>query len=233
MRGRFIFGGELAAADVKNRVDWKAAAAGGGINHGLGNFGVEHFNAHVDNVARREILPLFALLGFVHKIFKGFVDNFEIGIEELDVLQRRNANCQMRRREFNFIFGRENSSPFFLSGVEKILYSIFQIGVGFAVVSELQRAPRFNGTHLFVVELGKNQLENFLENVDARIRQHFIFHFYDEFRQRFVYGDEPVFNFEVFERPALRQNILKFLAGARNIWNILEIIWVFAVVKRN
>ena len=48
---------------------------------------IEHFDAHVDNVARREILTFLAFLGLADQIFKGVVDNVKVRMEKSDALQ--------------------------------------------------------------------------------------------------------------------------------------------------
>ncbi len=49
---------------------------------------IEHSHAHVDNVARREILSLFSLGCLDGQIFEGFVNDLQVGVEKLDILQK-------------------------------------------------------------------------------------------------------------------------------------------------
>ena len=59
--------------NVKNGVHWKPTTASGGVNNGFFWFGVQHFYAHINHVARRKILPFFAFTAFVYQVFKGFI----------------------------------------------------------------------------------------------------------------------------------------------------------------
>ena len=91
--------GEQISGQLENGVHRKAATAGRGVNHVFAAFGVEHLHAHVNHMAGREILPLFAFGGFIHQIFKGFVHHQQIGVEQLDILQAGNADGHVAFRQ--------------------------------------------------------------------------------------------------------------------------------------
>ena len=83
--GYFVIG-EQAAGEVENGMHRKAAAAGGGVNHILAPLGIQHLHAHINDMTRREILPLFALGRLVDQILKGFVHYLQVGVEQFDIL---------------------------------------------------------------------------------------------------------------------------------------------------
>ena len=82
--------------DVKYAVNRKAGTAGRRVDHKFIFFRIEHFNAHIDNVSRRKILSFLAFGRFIDEILKRLVNDVEVGVEKLDVLQRGNADRQMR-----------------------------------------------------------------------------------------------------------------------------------------
>ena len=47
---------------------------------------IHHFYAHINDVTRREILPLFAFLRLAHQVFKGIVHNVKVVIKEFNIL---------------------------------------------------------------------------------------------------------------------------------------------------
>ena len=63
------------ACNVEDGVYWKTAAARGSVNHSFAAFGVEHFNAHVNHMPRREVLSLFTFSGFANEILKRLIYN--------------------------------------------------------------------------------------------------------------------------------------------------------------
>ena len=76
----------------------EAAGSGCRIDHSFVCTRIKHFDAHFDYIARSEELAFFSFAGFTHKIFEGVVHNIKVRVEQLYILQARNANCQMRRR---------------------------------------------------------------------------------------------------------------------------------------
>lgn len=64
----------------------KTATAGGGINHILAALGIKHLHAHINDMTRGKALPLFAFGRFVDQIFKSFIHNQQVGIEQFYVL---------------------------------------------------------------------------------------------------------------------------------------------------
>lgn len=78
-------------------MDCKARAAAGGVDDFVLGSGIHHLDAHINDISRSKILTLFTLLRFAHQIFKRIIHNIKIVIEELNVLQRSYADCEMRR----------------------------------------------------------------------------------------------------------------------------------------
>ena len=58
-----------------------------GINEGFIFPRVEHLDAHVDEPAWREVLPLFAFGRLVDYVFRGIVSDVKIGVEQLPFFQ--------------------------------------------------------------------------------------------------------------------------------------------------
>ena len=96
-RGFFLGGEEVAFGQplffhdlfphVKNAVHRKTATSCGGVNKRFALRRVEHLHAHINHVARREILAFFTLARFIDEVFKRLVDHFQVGVEELDLFQ--------------------------------------------------------------------------------------------------------------------------------------------------
>lgn len=84
-----------------------------------------------------------------------------------------------------------------------------------------------------VVELGEDELEDFLEDIDAGIREDFILHIFDEvaqgagedafLRAGFFLLDERV------DRPWLASDVFDRLVDGREVWNFDEVVWVPAM----
>ena len=178
-------------------------------------------------------MTLLTFLRFAHEIFKGVVDNVEVGVKKFYVLQRGNANGQVRRREFDFVVVGENARPFFFGAVEKILNCVFEFGVGLAIIPKLQHAIFVAPAEHLVEKFCVNEFENFLEHVDAGIGKNFIFQFADKVGERFVFAQEFVFGNEIFNRAAFAENIFELLSCARDVGDVFKVIRVFAVVERN
>ena len=86
----------------------------------------------------------------------------------------------MGRRKQNFALVSKDTFPFFLCVVKETLNFLFQFKIRFARIAELQIRTGITLTDQFIVELGKNQLENFLERIHSRTGKHFILHFLDK-----------------------------------------------------
>ena len=174
------FVGEDVFPDVEDAVDGEAAGACGGVDEGFVLLGIEHLDTHVDDVAGGEILPFFAFGGFVDEVFEGFVDDVEVGVKELDVLEGGDADGEVGGGELDFGFGFEDAFPFGVGAVEEVGDFFLQLGFSVAVVAEFEVAFFVAaGSHL-IEELGEDELEEFLEDIDAGVGEDFVFHFEDE-----------------------------------------------------
>ncbi len=136
---------------------------------------------HISIIPRREILTLFALLCLAHQVFKGIVNHIQLLLNSLISWKRGNTDGKMGRREQNFAFLRKNTFPFPL-GVVKQAFE-FSLSVQNPFRRELRNFKYALGSRSadqFVVELGKNQLENFLERIHSGTGKHLIFHFLNQ-----------------------------------------------------
>jgi hypothetical protein len=75
-------------------------------------------------------LALFALGGFVDEIFKGLVHHVEVGIEELPLLQRADADLQVLRGEADLFIGGEDAFPFLLGLIKEVLQGFLRLRGG-------------------------------------------------------------------------------------------------------
>ena len=137
----------------------------------------------------------------------------------------------MRGRELDFVVLGKHAFPFgfgfFKQGLDALLEFAFRAGV-----AKFQRAfAVLPGGH-FVVELGEDELEKFLENVHTGIGQNFVLHFQNQILERFAFGDELVAIDEIVEGELLIDDFRERLVGIWQVGEVVEIIRVFAVVKR-
>ncbi|GBU25933.1 hypothetical protein R83H12_02601 [Fibrobacteria bacterium R8-3-H12] len=139
----------------------------------------------------------------------------------------------MRRREHNFCIFAKNAIPFLFRFVKKILDFGFQFHFGIAVIAKFQMAFFILPALHFIIQLGKYEFEKFLKNINACIRQNFVFHFQNQVFQRFALIYQFIFLDKFLDCPAFRENIGKFFARFWNNGKVFKIIRVFAVVKRN
>ena len=124
--------GEQAAGDLENGMHGKTATAGGRVDHVFAGLRMEHFDAHINDVAGCKVLPFFAFGGFADQIFKGFVNDEEVGVEQLDVLQAGNANGQMAVGEFKSRAFGKHTRPFVYRARKKGLDSGLDLCVSLA-----------------------------------------------------------------------------------------------------
>lgn len=101
--GRFLLGSKEVALrkplflhnllpDMEDAMNGETATACSSIDQSFVLLRVHHLHAHVDDVAWREVLTFFALARFIDQVLEGFIDNFEVGIKELDLFQRGNTD---------------------------------------------------------------------------------------------------------------------------------------------
>jgi len=94
-------------------------------------------------------------------------------------------------------------------------------------------ALRVAATFKFVVELGEDELEEFLEHVHAGVGEDFVFHLKDQVLERLALVDEFVVLDQVGYGPAFREDVRELFQAARNARDVLEVVRVLAVVVRN
>jgi hypothetical protein len=90
----------------------EAAGTGGGINYIFFSGWIEHLHAHINHMARREVLALFALTGLDGQVLESLVNDGKIGVEQLHPLQEGTANLQVVRLQANALPRLEYSRPF-------------------------------------------------------------------------------------------------------------------------
>lgn len=219
--------------DVEDGVDGEARRAGGGVDHCFRRLGVEHADAHVDDVARREILPLLALGRLAHQVFEGVVDDIEVGIEELDRLEGGDADGKVGRRQGDLGVVGKDAGPFVARLLEERFDLLLEFDVALAGVAEPEVVVCVLRPGLLVVELGEDELENLLEHVDAGVGEDFVLHFENEVLERLAGFRQLVLADEVGERKGLVENFGKRLVGARDARDVLEEIGVLALVVGN
>ena len=239
--GGFFLGGEEVAfrqarvgedflPDMEDAVDGESAGAGGGVDQGFGFLGIEHFHAHVDGVARGEILALFAFAGFVDQVFEGLVHDVEVRVEEFHILERGNADGEVGGGELDLGIRAEDAFPLGFGAGEEVGDLGLQLTFGVAVIAELEVAFLVApGGHL-VEELGEDELEEFLEDIDAGVGEHLVLHFEDEVLEGLALVDEFVLFDQIGDGPALGEDVGELFRGAGNARKILEIVGVLAVV---
>ena len=66
---------------MKDAVNRKAATSCGGVHQRFMLLRVEHLDAHVDHVARGEVLAFFALAAFADEVFKRLIHHIEVGVK--------------------------------------------------------------------------------------------------------------------------------------------------------
>lgn len=204
-----------------------------GVDEGFLFLGVEHLDAHVDDVAWGEVLPFFALRGFVDEVLECLVNDIEVGVEELDVLEGGDADGEVGGGELELGVGFEDAFPFSFAAGEEVGDFCFEFGFGVAVVSEFEVSFFVPAGGHFIEKLCEDELEEFLEDIDASIGEDFVFHFQDEVLEGFALVDELVLFDEVVDGPALGEDIGEFFDGAGNAGEILEVVRVLAVVVGN
>ena len=219
--------------DMEDGVDGEARRAGGGVDHRFRRLGVEHAHAHVDDVARREILPLFALGRLAHQVFEGVVDDIEVGIEELDRFEGGDADGKVGRRQGDLGVVGKDAGPFVARLLEKRFDLLLEFDVALAGVAEPEVVVCVLRPGLLVVELGEDELEDLLEDVDAGIGEDFVLHFENEVLERLAGFRQLVLADEVGKREGLVENLGERLVGAREAGDILEEIGVLALVVGN
>ena len=156
---RFILGGdagigEQLAGKLENGMHRKATAAGGGVNHILAALGIEHPDAHINDMTGGKELPLFPLGRLVDQILKGFIHHQQVGIEQLDILQAGDADRQMAVGKLKDGMGRKDARPLLHSLPEQGLNLGFQFGVGLAGVAELHHPKAFAGNRRHGLDKG-------------------------------------------------------------------------------
>ena len=201
---------------IKNGVDRKAATARRRIDHIFLGGGVQHTDAHINDVTGSKVLSLFPFLAFAHEILEGIVNHVEIGIKKFYVLKAGHANGKMGAVQGNFLVGRKYPLPSFFGVIEQWLNFVRQFRFRITVIAELQIPFLVASALKFVVQLGENQFENFLEHIHPRIGQHFVLHFKDKSFEGFSLRNELIFLHEGVYRPTLRQNVRQGFVGAGN-----------------
>lgn len=110
------------------------------------------FHAHVDDPARGEILAFVSLGGLVDEVFKGVVDDVEVGVEELPFLQRADADLEVIGGEADALVVGEDAGPFPFGVVEERLEVGLELGC-----SPARRPPLFPSASSAVFELRKRR----------------------------------------------------------------------------
>ncbi len=216
---------------MENAVDGESRAAAGGVDDRLGLLRVQHPHAEVDDPARREILALLALRGFVDEVFERLVHDIEVRVEELPLFQRADADLQVLGSEADFVVVK-NAIPFLAGLVEEVLNGLLRLGGGVHVPeSEMRGEVRVAGE--FVVKLREDELEHLLENIHARIREHLVLKVFDELSEApslAAFGIALLLVFQKrVDRPRLTGDHLDRLVCAGQRGNFLEVVRVFPV----
>ena len=192
---------------------------------------MKHLNAHVDDVARGEVLPLGALADLYGEVLEGFVDNLKIGVEEFDVFEERNTGNEVVGLQFDALVGEEDTGPLLLGLVEQGGDAFLEFTGRRTVYAELQMFIFLAWTSgaPFVVEFRVDQFEHFLEGVHPGVGQHEIFHVQNDVAQGEPLLDEAVFGGQTGHIPAFGEQIGEFLVSAGNVGQAREKVRFFAV----
>ncbi len=113
---------------MKNRMHRKPRWPRRRIDHVLILLGIEHFYAHINHIARREILPFISLTALVDQILKGFIDYIQIGVKQLHIFQSITSRLELN----SFTFSNDDTQTDRCEGVRLILkiIGIFALVVG-------------------------------------------------------------------------------------------------------
>ena len=76
------------APHMEDGMHRKARRTSRRVDHRLGRLRGEHAHAHVDDIARREILAFLALRRLTHQVFKSIVHHVKVRVEQLDGFKR-------------------------------------------------------------------------------------------------------------------------------------------------
>ena len=104
----------------------------------------------------------------------------------------------MGRGKQNLAFVSKNAFPFFLCIIKDPLNFLFQFKIRFSGIAELQIRTGITLTDQFVIELGKNKLENLLKRIHTSAGKHFIFHFLDKGAERTFLLADSINLFQIF-----------------------------------
>jgi hypothetical protein len=193
---------------------------------------VQHLHAEVDDPARGEVLALLTLGGFVDEVFKGLVHHIKVGIEELPLLQRADADLQVLRGEADFLVRSEDAFPFLLGFIEQVLQGLLGLRGG-VDVAEAQMGAVLGVGGEFVVELGENELEDLFKDIDACVGEHFIFEVFNELAKATALAALSIALLleldELINRPRLVSDLGDGFIGTRQRGDFLEVVRVLAV----
>jgi len=134
---------------MKDRMDGKATGTGGGVNHGFVNVRVEHLDAHIDNMARSEILPLRTLANLHSEVFKGFVDDLKVRVEEFNIFEERHAGDEVVGLQFDVLVGKKYTGPLALGSVKQAVNAFLEFTGRGAVDAEFEVFPFLAGREAF------------------------------------------------------------------------------------
>ena len=216
--------------NLEKTMDCEARAAAGCVDNFVLGSGVHHLDTHINDISRSKILAFFTLLGFAHQILKGIIHNIKIVIEELNVLQRSYADCEMRRGKQDFAFVGEDAFPFLFGVVKQTLNFFLQLIVGISVVAELQISGGVIGADQLIIQFSKDQFENFFKGIHTSTGKNFILHLFNQGTKGLLLGADFIFALQVFIGKLFVDDIRKLLRSLGNITDFLEEIGVFAVV---
>lgn len=229
---RQALGFEYLFPDMEDGVYGEARRAARRVDDGFRLLRVHHLDAHVDDPARCEVLAFFALRGFIDEVFEGFVYHVQIGVEELPFFERADADLQMLGTKLDLVVVLEDAAPLLLGVVEQALDIGLELSGGVAVTEAQVFVATPEAIH-FVVELGEDQLEDFLEGVDAGIGENLVLHVLDqllEAARALAFSHALVFDVDQdVDCPRLASNVVDGLRDLGQVGDFDEIVGVFAV----
>ena len=123
-------------------------------------------------------MPLLALADFHAQVLKGFIDDLQVGVEQLDVFEGRAARYKVLRGQVDPVVPQKHPRPLVLGFLEKPADLLLELPRCRPADTELQVAralPVALGSVPFIVQLGIDEFENFLEGVNAGVGQNKVF----------------------------------------------------------